>query len=176
MNNYTLKQTCGACPEQYDVYRGKELVGYIRLHNGYFSVRYPNAGGILLMDFTFRNDSLKGYFETDKEREYFLNWALDVIWSHECNWLKENKFREYTDIKNNLHVNKEKIFFTEVYPIDPGLMYYVRDKNNRIIGGICKDESKMNYTFFPRGGLEFSELNQVCEKIKSLNMNINSDS
>lgn len=33
-----LKQTCFACPEQYDVYHGTEKVGYIRYRHGFFIV------------------------------------------------------------------------------------------------------------------------------------------
>ncbi len=35
-----LHQTCGACPEQYDVYHGKKRVGYLRLRHGYFTAEY----------------------------------------------------------------------------------------------------------------------------------------
>ena len=33
---FKLVQTCGACPEQYDVYEGDEEVGYMRLRHGHF--------------------------------------------------------------------------------------------------------------------------------------------
>lgn len=36
INGYTLVLTCGACPEQYDVYFGDENVGYLRLRHGWF--------------------------------------------------------------------------------------------------------------------------------------------
>lgn len=37
-----LRQTCAACPEQYDAYLNGELVGYLRLRHGHFRVRtYP---------------------------------------------------------------------------------------------------------------------------------------
>ena len=36
----TLKRTCLACPEQYDVYYEDTLCGYMRLRHGYFRVEY----------------------------------------------------------------------------------------------------------------------------------------
>lgn len=31
IGNFTLEQTCGACPEQYDVFKDGEPVAYLRL-------------------------------------------------------------------------------------------------------------------------------------------------
>jgi len=36
----TLKRTCFACPEQYDVYYEDTLCGYMRLRHGYFRSEY----------------------------------------------------------------------------------------------------------------------------------------
>lgn len=50
-----LKQTCGACPEQYDAYYKGRLVGFLHLRHSYFSAEYqgrtvyssrPNGDGI----------------------------------------------------------------------------------------------------------------------------------
>ena len=35
-----LDQTCGACPEQYDVYFEGNNIGYLRLRHGYFRAEY----------------------------------------------------------------------------------------------------------------------------------------
>ncbi len=35
-----LVQTCAACPEQYDVFSGEELIGYMRLRWGHFRAEY----------------------------------------------------------------------------------------------------------------------------------------
>ena len=40
-----FKKTCLACPEQYDVFKGDKLVGYVRLRHGGLSCRYPNYEG-----------------------------------------------------------------------------------------------------------------------------------
>ena len=36
INGYRLILTCGACPEQYDVFDGDRQVGYLRLRHGHF--------------------------------------------------------------------------------------------------------------------------------------------
>lgn len=52
-----LKNTCNACPEQYDAFLDGELVGYLRLRHGYFRCEniakdeivyeaYPEGDGI----------------------------------------------------------------------------------------------------------------------------------
>ena len=70
-----LVQTCGACPEQYDVFEGDELVGYLRLRHGYFEARYGGVEGPVVYVAATRGD---GIFEPD-EREYHLEKALSAI-------------------------------------------------------------------------------------------------
>jgi len=82
MKLYKLDQTCGACPEQYDVFRDNKQVGYIRLRGGILTVQYSDAGGILLMRIEFENDPLKGMFDTQEEKEFYLNKALEAIEKH----------------------------------------------------------------------------------------------
>ena len=41
----TLVMTCGACPEQYDVMRGEETVGYLRLRHGHFTANLWGPSG-----------------------------------------------------------------------------------------------------------------------------------
>lgn len=72
---FKLIQTCGACPEQYDVYLkdqpGKE-VGYLRLRHGYFRAEHM---GQVVYDAYTKGD---GIFEED-ERSYHLNQACLAI-------------------------------------------------------------------------------------------------
>jgi hypothetical protein len=44
---YRLFCTCGACPEQYEVFdeATKQQVGYLRLRHGYFRADVPDCGG-----------------------------------------------------------------------------------------------------------------------------------
>ena len=61
--DYVLKMTCGACPEQYDVFdsEGKQ-VGYLRLRHGGFRADYPNCGG----DTVYRCSFDDGWKDTSK--------------------------------------------------------------------------------------------------------------
>lgn len=70
-----LVLTCTACPEQYDVFSGDKLVGYLRLRHGYFSADVPDAGGRTVYEAEPKGD---GLFEQD-EREYYLDKAVEAI-------------------------------------------------------------------------------------------------
>ncbi len=74
--------TCGACPEQYDVFdsNGKQ-VGYLRLRYGKFKVWYPDViveGGKIIYQHVFEDD-WKGTFHDDEEREFFLTEAVKAL-------------------------------------------------------------------------------------------------
>ena len=46
IDKYCLVLTCGACPEQYDVFdESDKNVGYLRLRHGWFNAKYPDVGG-----------------------------------------------------------------------------------------------------------------------------------
>lgn len=72
MSKVILRQTCGACPEQYDAYLDGVNVGYLRLRHGNFTVE---AGGELLYQAEPKGD---GIFDED-ERDYYLRFAVDAI-------------------------------------------------------------------------------------------------
>ena len=78
--DYNLVLTCGACPEQYDVFDsdGKQS-GYIRLRGGNFRVYYPDTGGELVFYHRFEDYPLMGMFSDDKEREFFLTEAVKAL-------------------------------------------------------------------------------------------------
>lgn len=67
-----LKQTCSACPEQYDAFdsQGRQI-GYLRLRHGNFTVEHPHCGGRLIYEAQPDGD---GCFE-DYEREFYLSKA-----------------------------------------------------------------------------------------------------
>lgn len=55
MKEFKIIQTCGACPEQYDVYKNNEYVALLHLRHGSFGCEYrgewiyishPNGDGI----------------------------------------------------------------------------------------------------------------------------------
>jgi hypothetical protein len=69
----TLELTCGACPEQYDVfYKGKE-VGYLRLRHGHFRAECPF--GNTIYEASPEGD---GAFESH-ERDRYLKEASEAI-------------------------------------------------------------------------------------------------
>ena len=76
--DYNLVLTCGACPEQYDVFdsEGKQ-VGYLRLRHGGFRADYPDCGGETVYSYRF-DDGWKGIF-ADEEREFFLTEAVKAL-------------------------------------------------------------------------------------------------
>lgn len=70
-NKLRFELTCGACPEQYDVYKGDLQVGYVRLRWGGLRCDYPDVGGetVYIHDF---DDGYKGCFDSDEERDFHL--------------------------------------------------------------------------------------------------------
>ena len=72
-------ETCGACPEQYDVYDSYEkIVGYVRLRWGYLRCEYPYVDGEVIYEADI-GDGLTGCFENDEQREYHLSVIADKI-------------------------------------------------------------------------------------------------
>lgn len=73
---YKLKMTCGACPEQYDVFdSNNEQVGYLRLRHGYFRADYKDCGGKTVYEASPKGD---GIFYDD-EREHYLTEAVKAL-------------------------------------------------------------------------------------------------
>jgi len=76
-----LVKTCSACPEQYDVFQGKRLIGYLRLRHSHFSVDWlPNGKldgtAIELLDAGTVGD---GEFYDEAEREKYLSLARTLL-------------------------------------------------------------------------------------------------
>lgn len=69
----TLKQTCGACPEQYDVLDGDDVIGYFRLRHGHFTAEYVRGDHHILVYSSCPMGD--GEFE-DYEREFQLTCAV----------------------------------------------------------------------------------------------------
>lgn len=70
---YQLVQTCGACPEQYDVFLNDKQVGYLRLRHGWFRADAPNCGGETVYQSYPVGD---GIFDTQEERDIELRKAV----------------------------------------------------------------------------------------------------
>ena len=73
-----LVMTCGACPEQYDVYRNDFQIGYLRLRHGNFMAEYGNCGGTPVYESETVGD---GIFQ-DSEREKHLFAAVAALVAH----------------------------------------------------------------------------------------------
>lgn len=78
LTDYSLDLTCGACPEQYDVYKGEERVAYFRLRHGYFYAACPWVGGETVYEAHPKGD---GCFTAD-EQEYYLTKALEAVYDY----------------------------------------------------------------------------------------------
>ena len=75
IGEYRLLLTCGACPEQYDVFAGNEQVGYLRLRHGRFRADVPCCGGETIYQAEPNGD---GIFDPD-ERARYLGEAVAAI-------------------------------------------------------------------------------------------------
>lgn len=75
MSELKLIQTCGACPEQYDVTQDGRQVGYLRLRHGWFYAACPDVGGDIVYESEPKGD---GIFE-DYERPIEIEKALAAI-------------------------------------------------------------------------------------------------
>jgi len=74
-NGLELKMTCGACPEQYDVFKDGKQVAYYRLRHGEFRVDYPECGGETIYEAEPSGD---GIFD-DNERLVYLSKAMRQV-------------------------------------------------------------------------------------------------
>ena len=87
LDDYKLVQTCGACPEQYDMFYNGKLIGYLRLRNGNFTVRYygNDIEGELVYQATLDHDY--GAFEYEEREEYLTKAKLAIYMKHLFNGL-----------------------------------------------------------------------------------------
>ena len=89
IHGYKLVQTCGACPEQYDVFAEDKQVGYLRLRHGGFRASVPDHGGETVYSASPEGD---GIFMND-ERVRYLTEAVLAIQAH---YIQEvNNYDEY---------------------------------------------------------------------------------
>jgi hypothetical protein len=89
IHGYRLKQTCFACPEQYDVYDDLgQQVAYFRLRHGGFRVDVPDCGGETIYSANPEGD---GIF-TREERVRYLTEAVLAVQEYYINrrWDKED--------------------------------------------------------------------------------------
>ncbi len=76
INNYFLKLTCGACPEQYDVFKDDKQVGYLRLRHGFFYADHPDCGG----ERVYESEDMQGDgMFLAEERQKYLEAAIEAL-------------------------------------------------------------------------------------------------
>ena len=78
IDGYDLIMTSNACPEQYDVFKDGQQVGYLRLRHGKFTVRVPDVGGEVVYEACPAGD---GNFDIN-ERDMYLRNAIEAIGNH----------------------------------------------------------------------------------------------
>jgi hypothetical protein len=96
IHGYRLQQTCGACPEQYDVFDDLgQQVAYFRLRHGGFRVNVPDHGGEVIYTANPKGD---GMFYND-ERVRYLTEAVLAVQEYYINrrWDKD----DYTGVDIN---------------------------------------------------------------------------
>lgn len=92
IHGYRLQQTCGACPEQYDVFDDLgQQVAYFRLRHGGFRVDVPDCGGETIYTANPEGD---GVFMLNERVRYLTEAVLAVQeyyinrrWQKEEDWL-----------------------------------------------------------------------------------------
>lgn len=85
IHGYRLDMTCGACPEQYDVYDQKGTqCAYIRLRHGHLRVDVPDVGHTIFSTDRVHGD---GMFDDDERFkklneciEKMIEWYLNTPW------------------------------------------------------------------------------------------------
>lgn len=76
----TFIQTCLACPEMYDVYKGETKVGWLRLR--YSTLRfklYDKDKTILYKKLIGDESDMIGQFKNEADRMYYLNDVVTTI-------------------------------------------------------------------------------------------------
>lgn len=75
-NGLELKMTCGACPEQYEVFKEGKQVAYYRLRHGKFRVDYPNVRGKTIYEAEPLGD---GIFEPEERLKHLTKAMRKLI-------------------------------------------------------------------------------------------------
>ena len=79
INGFDFRETCGSCPEQYDVFDFKgNQVAYIRLRWGTLQVSAPDCNGDTIYEHSY-NDGWLGSFPSDEERTNKLNRIANIL-------------------------------------------------------------------------------------------------
>ncbi len=75
-NGLSIRCTCSACPEQYDVTLDLVQVGYIRLRHGHLTVNFPNVTGEVIYESFPDGD---GIFEPNERLKYMAIIMREIL-------------------------------------------------------------------------------------------------
>lgn len=89
MDTITLNQTCGACPEQYDVFYAGDQIGYLRLRHGHYTAHVHNHRGEVVYEADTEGD---GMFEPH-ERRFEIEAGVRAIWERIHGPVSDEGFR-----------------------------------------------------------------------------------
>lgn len=78
--DFKFKETCHACPEQYDVFLKGKRVGHVRLRCGDLWCEYPDVAGEIIYFHSFVDDFL-GRFKVDNDRESYLEKIAESLYN-----------------------------------------------------------------------------------------------
>ena len=71
-------RTCMACPEQYDVTKGGQEIGYVRLRHGILNAEYTYGDKDEFV-YARRYEDARGRFESDDERKVVLQRIANIL-------------------------------------------------------------------------------------------------
>ncbi len=75
--------TCGACPEQYDVFdESGKLIAYIRLRWNELRVDVPDCGGETIYSTILGDYPMQGSFVDEEQRSNYLSKIESIIIKH----------------------------------------------------------------------------------------------
>lgn len=78
INGLNFRLTCEVAPEQYDVYKDGEQVGYVRLRWGCLTCYVPDYGDKIVYEAEF-DDGFLGCFEDEEQRIEHLEMCAKAI-------------------------------------------------------------------------------------------------
>ena len=93
IEGYLFHKTCDMCPEQYDVYKNKKQVAYVRLRFGRLTVDAPKCLTKLVYEKYYPDTPYKGCFNDDEERMEELKKIVEILKRREKNGKSRNGFK-----------------------------------------------------------------------------------
>lgn len=91
IEKYVFYKTCDMCPEQYDVYKGRKQVAYVRLRGGHLTVDVPKCLMELVYEKRYPDTPYKGCFDDDEERMKELKKIVEILKRREKNVNKRKR-------------------------------------------------------------------------------------